>query len=492
MKKILLYLSAFLLASCVMVSCDDKPTPDPEPTPSKPKTGNEITMMTVAPAKNAGLTSVCTAFLLSDTYNITVPVGYNIGQMVFDFKVSEGAKVTLGATTNEVVSGETKIDASKLFYVTVTAENGSKKQYYVDVRNGVAAFDKKVLTFMKNYNLPGMSVSVADKGKLVYSRGYGYADKENRERMDRGHMLRLASVSKPFCSMSIQRLIDEGKLSLTDKPFAEGGILAEDFPEIKAGNENITIRNLLEHQNGWNDNADPYDPMFSSATNGMSSEETIAYALKRYGFSDTPGTKYNYSNLGYCILGRVVEKISGMEYEDFMKQQVTEPAGCYTIQVSSDTKAKRKPKECVFYAPSGYNAYGKNMKRLDSCGGLMASTDDLVRMCSAIDGFDGYPEIFPQSTLDRMFTPSAAYNRYGLGWRMNHSSLLPGCMYHTGNIAGTASLMIRGGDGHHIALVNNSRTYNNYNGTSLDTAQIILGDELWDFRSLPTEDLFDK
>jgi hypothetical protein len=132
------------------------------------------------------------------------------------------------------------------------------------------------------------------------------------------------------------------------------------------------------------------------------------------------------------------------------------------------------------------------MKRLDSCGGLIASTDDLVRMCSAIDGLDGYPEIFPQSTLDRMFTPSVTYKRYGLGWRMNHSSLLPGCMYHTGNIAGTASLMIRGGDGHHIALVNNSRTYNDYNGTSLDTAQIILGDELWDFRSLPTEDLFDK
>lgn len=448
--------------------------------------------MTLTTTKNAGLRSVCTGFLLFDTYNLIVPVGYEIGEMVFDFKTSEGAKVTLGATTNEVISGETKIDASKLFYLTVTAENGQKKQYYVDVRNGVDAFDKKVLKFMKNYNLPGMSVSVADKGKLVYSRGYGYADKENRERMDRGHMLRLASVSKPFCSMSIQRLIDEGKLSLTDRPFAEGGILAEDFPEIKAGNEKITIRNLLEHQNGWDDRYDPYDPMFSSATNGMTSEETIEYALKRYSFRYEPGTEYDYSNLGYCILGRVIEKITGMEYEDYMQQQVAEPAGCYTIQVGSDTKAKRLPKECVFYAPSGYNAYGKNMRRLDSCGGLIASTDDLVRMCSAIDGLDGYPEIFPQSTLDRMFTPSESYYRYGLGWRMNHSSLLPGCCYHTGNINGTASLMIRGGDGHHIAMVNNSRTYDSYNGTSLDTAQIILGDELWNFRKeLPTEDLFE-
>ena len=490
MKKFLLYLSAIMLASCVLVSCDDKPAPEPEK-PVAPKTGREITSMTLTATKNAGLKSVCTGFLLFDTYNLIVPIGYEIGEMVFDFKVSEGAKVTLGATTNEVISGETKINASKLFYLTVTAENGQKKQYYVDVRNGVDAFDKKVLTFMRNYDLPGMSVSVADKGKLVYSRGYGYADKENRERMDRGHMLRLASVSKPFCSMSIQRLIDEGKLSLTDKPFAEGGILAEDFPEIKAGNEKITIRNLLEHQNGWNDNADPYDPMFSSATNGMTSDQTIEYALKRYNFRYEPGTEYDYSNLGYCILGRVIEKITGMEYEDYMQQEVAEKAGCYTVQVGSDTKAKRLPKECVFYAPSGYNAYGKNMRRLDSCGGLIASTDDLVRMCSAIDGLDGYPEIFPQSTLDRMFTPSASYERYGLGWRMNHTTLLPGCMYHTGNIAGTASLMIRGGDGHHIAMVNNSRTYSSYNGTSLDTAQIILGDELWDFRSLPTEDLFE-
>lgn len=492
MKKFLLYLSAILLASCVMVSCGEKiNTPEPDDKPALPKTGKEITSMSFAPSNNAGLTAVCTGFLLFDTYNITVPVGYNIGKMVATFKTSEGAKVTLGNTTTEVVSGETEIDFSKLVHLTVTAENGQKKYFYVDVRNGVAAFDNKVLTFMRNYNLPGMSVSVADKGKLVYSRGYGYADKENRERMDRGHMLRLASVSKTFCSMSIQRLIDDGKLSLTDRPFADGGLLAEDFPEIKAGNEKITIRNLLEHQNGWNDNADPWDPMFSSATNGLTSEETIEYALKRYNFSDEPGTTYNYSNLGYCILGRVIEKITGMEYEDYMQQQVAEPAGAYTVQVSSDTKAKRLPKECVFYAPSGYNAYGKNMKRLDSCGGLMASTDDLVRVCSAIDGFDGYPEIFPQSTLDRMFTPSETYKRYGLGWRMNHTTLLPGCCYHTGNINGTASLMIRGGDGHHIALVNNSRTYDSYNGTSLDTAQIILGDELWNFRSLPTEDLFE-
>ena len=267
--------------------------------------------------------------------------------------------------------------------------------------------------------------------------------------------------------------------------------MAEDYPEIKAGNEKITIRNLLEHQNGWDDRYDPYDPMFSSATNGMTSEETIEYALKRYSFRYEPGTEYDYSNLGYCILGRVIEKITGMEYEDYMQQQVAERAGAYTVQVGSDSKAKRLPNEVVYYVPSGYNAYNKTMRRLDSCGGLIASTDDLVRVCSAIDGLNGYPEIFPQSTLDRMFTPSESYYRYGLGWRMNHSSLLPGCCYHTGNIAGTASLMIRGGDGHHIALVNNSRTYDSYNGTSLDTAQIILGDELWNFRSLPAEDLFE-
>ncbi|MBQ2019652.1 MAG: serine hydrolase [Rikenellaceae bacterium] len=460
-------------------------------TPNPSLTGNDITSLSLSPWNNTGLTAVCSGFLLFDTYNLIVPVGYEIGEMVFDIKVSEGAKVTLEETKTKVVSGETKINASKLFFLTVTAGNGEKKLFYVDVRNGVDAFDKKVLTFMRNYNLPGMSVSVADKGKLVYSRGYGYADKENRERMDRGHMMRISSASKPFCSMAIQRLIDEGKLSLTDRPFAEGGILAEDFPDIKAGNEKITIRNLLEHQNGWNDNTDPYDPMYSLTTNGMTSDQTIEYALKRYEFSDEPGTMYNYSNLGYCILGRVIEKITGMEYEDYMQQEVAEKAGAYTIQVGTDTKEDRLPNECVYYAPDGYNAYGKNMRRLDACAGLIASTDDLVRVCSAIDGLDGYPEIFPQSTLDRMFTPSASYNRYCLGWRMNHSSLLKGCMYHTGNIAGTASLMIRGGDGHHIALVNNSRTYDSFNGTSLDTDQLILGDELWNFRSLPTEDLFE-
>lgn len=493
MKRFLLYLSVVLLMSCTFVACGDKDinNEDERPVVTVPKTGKTISKIQLLPASNTGLSMVSNGILVQDTWNLVVPQNYTIDKMVLTFTVSEGAKVTLGATTTEVISGQTALDVKNVFYLTVTSESGSKAIYYVDVTNGIASFDNKVLTFMKNYDLPGMSVSVADKGKLVYSRGYGYSDKENRVRMTRGNLLRLASASKPFCSMSIQRLIDEGKLALTDKPFAEGGILAEDFPEIKAGNEKITIRNLLEHQNGWNDNADPWDPMFSDYTSDLNSEETIEYALKRYNFSDEPGTTHNYSNLGYCILGRVVEKITGMEYEDYMQQEVAEKAGAYTVQVGTDTKAGRLPMECVFYTPSGYNAYNKNMRRLDSCGGLIASTDDLVRVCSAIDGLDGYPEIFPQETLDRMFTPSETYKRYGLGWRMNHSSLLKGCCYHTGNIAGTASLMIRGGDGHHIAMVNNSRTYKSYNGTSLDTAQIILGDELWNFRSLPTEDLFE-
>ncbi len=469
-----------MIAAVIIASCSEN-REEPQPQLSSAK---ELTSFGFTASDNAGLQRTCRGTKIDRTFNVTVPIGYPLDALRADFTVSKGARLLVG--TEQLETGATAADYSALVTLTVVAEDGSKATYYADVRNGVHQIDDKVFAFMKKYAIPGVSVSIGDAGKLVYSRGYGYACVETHERMESDYMFRLASVTKQFTSMCIQRLIDDGKLSLDDRPFAKGGILADDYPQHKPQCEQITVRNLLEHTSGWSSS---FDPMFSSTTSGFTSEQTVEYSLRNIDFAAETGTKYSYSNLGYCILGRIIEKLSGQSYEEYLHEAVLDRVGTTDIRIGSTGQSNRYPRETVYYSQSGTNGYGNNMVRLDACAGLIASTEELVRVLLSIDGRDDYPEIFPASTLDRMFTPSeVSPHRYALGWRVNHTLYYKGCAYHSGNLAGTAAFWVRGGDGHHTALLCNSRNYD----SNFDNDHYTLANDLHSYRALPEEDLFNK
>ena len=486
-----LFLSS--LAALIAVSCSKTDGPggddDPDDGTVPPQWACTLKSISFAPKDNPGLTTTCSHRLLDGTYYVTIPIGVPLDNLKATFNVSDGAKVEIDGKT--MTSGVTPHDYSKLVRVKVTSMDGSASAYYyVNVQNGIDKIDKMVYDFMEKYSIPGISVSIAHKGKLVYARGYGYADKDNYERLEPNYMLRLASCSKPFASMCIMRLLDEGKLKLTDRPFALGGVLYEQFPDHKANFEQMTIRSFLEHTSGINQAA-KFDPMFDNTiTKPLSNIETIKYVVKNFDSNYAPGEKYQYSNFGYCVLGRVVEAITGMPYEDYLKQAVLEPAGAKNIRVGTNGQANRLPNESVYYSQDGTNGYGNDMKRLDSCGGLIASTPDLMRMACALDGQDDRPDIFPQYILDLMVTPSAAYRYYALGWRVGHS-LFPGAAYHSGNLAGTATMWARNYNGDtHCAILCNSRSYLDQSSGSFDDALYVLLSRVMATGNWPDQDLF--
>lgn len=469
-----------ITAALIIASCSDKREDEPQQLSS----AKELNSFGFTTSDNPHLQRTCRGIKIDRTFNVTVPMGCPLNELRADFTVSKGARLLIG--TEPLETGATAADYSSLVTLTVVAEDGTKATYYADVRNGVYQIDDKVFAFMKKYAIPGMSVSIGDAGKLVYSRGYGYACVETHERVESDYMFRLASVSKQFTSMCIQRLIDDGKLSLDDRPFADGGILADDYPQHKPQCEQITVRNLLEHTSGWDGS---FDPMFSSSTSGFTSEQTVRYSLQNIDFAAGVGTVFSYSNLGYCILGRIIEKVSGQSYESYLREAVLDRVGTTDIRIGSTGQSNRFDREVVYYSQSGMNGYGNNMVRIDACGGLIASTEELIRVLLSIDGRDDYPEIFPASTLERMFTPSdVSPHRYALGWRVNHTLFYKGCAYHSGNLAGTAAFWVRGGDGHHTALLCNSRNYDD----DFDNEHYTLANDLHSFRALPVEDLFNK
>lgn len=479
--------SLILLSAVLAVSCSkDSGITEPPDNPDSPSSAKSFSSFAFTVADNPALNGTCSSRIVDGTICVTIPFGVPLSSLKASFKLSPKAKAEIDGKA--LTSGTTAADYSKLIKVKVIAEDNSYGFYYVNVQHGIQRLDDMVYNFMEKYSIPGMSVSVAYNEKLVFARGYGYADRENHERMESHYMLRLASCSKPFTSMCIMRLLDEGKISLEDKPFAPNGVLYNQFPNHKEAFEQMTIRNFLEHTSGIANN--PFDPMFdNSVTTQLSNTETIEYVVQNFTPNYSPGGKHQYSNFGYCVLGRIIEAITGKTYEEYLKKAVLNPAGVKNIRVGSTGRSNRFENESVYYSQSG-DGYNNNMKRLDSCGGLIASTPDLMKLACKLDALSGIPDIFPKYILDLMQTPSVANTKYALGWRVGHS-LYPGAAYHSGNLSGTATMWCRNYNGDtDCAILCNSRSYLSDSGGSFDDALYVLLHNVLALGNWPDQDLF--
>ncbi|MEY9237155.1 CubicO group peptidase (beta-lactamase class C family) [Bradyrhizobium japonicum] len=176
-------------------------------------------------------------------------------------------------------------------------------------------------SFMDKYDVPALSFAIGYAGTVVHEDAFGLADRERNETVTPRHLFRIASVSKMITSVTIFRLIEENRLKLTDRVFGSGALLGTDYgsPPYSAGIDQITLEHLLTHTaGGWsNDNR---DPMFTHPR--MDHAELIAWTLANRPLDRPPGQHYAYSNFGYCVLGRVIEKLTGQAYAEHVRTEV--------------------------------------------------------------------------------------------------------------------------------------------------------------------------
>ena len=198
-----------------------------------------------------------------------------------------------------------------------------------------------------------------------------------------------------------------------------------------------------------------------------------------------PGADYSYSNVGFCVLHRIVEVLSGKDYEKFLKEDVLAKMGITDTHIGGYLE-DRRPNECVFYSQGGGDGYRNPLRELAGAAGIITSTNQMMRILTYMDGDDTVPDIFTPETLADMYTPhkytASSYNRYGQGWRMNHSRLFPGAHYPGGNIAGTATIWA-GNTNQHMsgAFVCNSRAYNSNATGDIDDNMYVLLDEFMNY-----------
>ncbi len=352
------------------------------------------------------------------------------------------------------------------------------------------ALEEMMLGFIAENNLPGASVAVAHHGKVVFAAGFGYAELPDEKNGNRGvpaapgSLYRIASISKPITSIAIMQLVEKKKLNLTDKvtdiikfdPFLEG----DAKPDMRW--KEITIAQLLSHTGGF-DRAKSFDPMFKSVQIAKafnkpapaSKEDVIRYMMGRK-LDFNPGERFAYSNLGFCLLGRVIEKISNQTYNDYVAENIFKPLGINEIKPGKSLAAQRQPNEVVYYPPfpSKANsvfppyepvdiAYGSHdHESLDAVGGWIASARSLVQLASSLDD-DALTRVLGKEATKVMFSKHTVHKDektsptfYALGWNVRPvENSLKANTWHNGALSGTSTLLVRRHDGYTWAVLFN-------------------------------------
>lgn len=341
--------------------------------------------------------------------------------------------------------------------------NGNPNPPPVNQPNTIPQIDDGVRDFMARFDVPGLSLAIVKDGKLIYAKGYGFADQLAGQFVDTASLFRIASLSKPITAVAIMKLVEEGKLSLNAKVFGAGSILGTEYGTQPYQNNitNITVQHLLQHTaGGWANDAN--DPMFTNAS--MTAQELISWTIDNRPLTNTPGTAYAYSNFGYNILGRVIEKVTGKTYEQYVTNDILKPVGITRMSIAGNTEANRKPGEVKYYGQNGQNPYIYNVSRMDAHGGWLATAKDLMRLMVAVDGFNTKPDILSGTSINTMTTGSSANATYAMGWMVNSQNN----WWHTGSLPGTATMMARSSTGYSWAILTNTRSMDANFGGEMD------------------------
>jgi CubicO group peptidase (beta-lactamase class C family) len=306
--------------------------------------------------------------------------------------------------------------------------------------------------FLAATGAPGLSVAIARHGQLAFAEGFGVAEQATGEKVTPQHLFRICSVTKPITSAAVFLLVEQGKLKLDDFVFGRKGLLGADFSDIyHSFLEQITVHHLLTHTAGGWDNHEN-DPMFAHPQ--MKHHELIAWTLKNRPLENPPGTHYAYSNFGYCILGRILEKISGQRYEQFVGANILAKCGIRSMRLAGNRLAERTRNEVVYYAQKGEDPYGMNVRRMDSHGGWLATPTEIVKFATHVDGLNTSANILSQHTIKLMTTGTVVNPGYASGWLVNG---VPN-WWHDGNLPGSVSLVVRTASGLCWAAFANTRS----------------------------------
>jgi CubicO group peptidase (beta-lactamase class C family) len=262
---------------------------------------------------------------------------------------------------------------------------------------------------MQKQHIPGLSLLVAKNGQIVRAEGYGLANVELQVSVKPETVFQSGSVGKQFTATAVMMLVEEGKVALDDP-------LTKYFPDAPPAWKEVTVRELLSHTAGFTDYPEKFD--FRKDW----TEDELLKVVEGIPLAYPPGTKWDYSNLGYLTLGILIHRVTGEFYGDFLQQRIFQPLEMKSTRIISEA-------DIVPNRASGYRLVKGELKNQEwvapmvnttADGSLYFSILDLAKWDAALYG----EKLLKRSSLDLMWTPVKLKDgrpnkgSYGFGWFM--------------------------------------------------------------------------
>lgn len=340
------------------------------------------------------------------------------------------------------------------------------------------AIDSIMQRYLKRWEIHGAQLAISRHDSLLYARGFGYADKDRQIPMEPSYIMRMASVSKLVTATGIMKLRDMGKIRLSDKVFGPKGILNDTFYVNSIRDKryfDITVEQLLRHKAGFTNYAG--DAIFSTRyimqqnhlTTPPDHRTLLRIVLRRH-LGYTPGTAQRYCNIGYTLLSLIIEKRTGMSFENFMQRYVLYPAGCYDFHIAGNYLKDRRKNETVYYMHSSsvpvpefnnsgrmvVRCYGENdITTALGAGAWVASAAELCRLVASIDGDRTVPDVISPQAV-KLMTQEMPDHQFSLGWNFTPRNRP---WIRTGSLVGTSALVLRYPDGECWVFITNTSTW---------------------------------
>jgi len=281
-------------------------------------------------------------------------------------------------------------------------------------KHGIERLEKVITqvteSFMEEEGFIGIQTAVLYKNEIIFNKGFGYSDLENKKPFLDNTIVALGSNTKEFTSTAVQILKNRGLLNLDDK-------IEMHLANKLIDGSNVTVRQLLCHTSGLADFFDIEDKYQPNLTSFNSIIATTATLPKRF----LAGEKYEYNNTGYLLLGKLIEKVSGQNLGDFYREHIIAPLKLYNTYYLGDTffptnmsKSYDEIDNEIIPFESTHQYYSE-YRISQGAGGVGGSLKDFIRWHTAI--LKG--KLLPMSSINEMITPctinDGSKTRYGLG-----------------------------------------------------------------------------
>jgi CubicO group peptidase (beta-lactamase class C family) len=286
-----------------------------------------------------------------------------------------------------------------------------------------------------NGNSPGAALLILYDGEKIVNKGYGLRDLENKEPITPSTNMRSGSMTKQFTCLGILKLIEQGKLSLTDTIYK-----FFPYPIFK----DVTIKQFISHTSGIEDAEWVLDNTERDTTIYLYNEGVLEWYANNNVKRFTPGTAFEYNNGTYITLAQIIEKVSGMRYEDYIKNHVFDKTGMTTAQFIDNADSSKIPEYAFRYERDSLNKWqsveGYWQDEVVGAGGIYLSLDDYASYIESLRN----KSILDEKSHELIFKPismnmelhsedfkilKGKESSYAMGWEVTDSLALSAGLY---------------------------------------------------------------